>query len=158
MAKRKKVIRSIASVMSHGVHTLKPSATLHEAAKLMAKKHISCVIITNNNKPLGILTERDYIQKVVLHKKDPQKTKVKSIMSFPVRYITEDTDLISVYNLMRKHKMRRFPVVDKKAKLIGIVTQRDIIDGLIEIVKDLDWKHVKTKIMIEDLYEHYEKL
>lgn len=156
--KQFKKLRSIRSLMTKKVYTARPTEPLYNLAECMAKKSISCIVIVEKNKPLGIITERDYIKKVIIPKRDPNTTPAKKIMSKPVKTITEDADFVSVYELMKRYSVRRFPVVDKNGHLVGIVTQRDILDGFAEIIKHLDWKVVKMHMMIEDLHEHMHEL
>ncbi|MBN2458186.1 CBS domain-containing protein [Candidatus Woesearchaeota archaeon] len=157
MAKEKD-FREIRSVMNTRVTTLPRDASVFRAAKLMAKKYISCVIITDGRKPAGMITERDMLSRVMAKKLDPEKTTVEEVMSSPVMVVPPESALVPTVELMKKKKIRRFAVVDETGVLIGLVTQTDILQGIVKLVKHLDWKLVTMKISVKDYLEKLKEL
>ena len=145
--------REIRSVMSQKVLTIEENDTIHNAAKQMSNRLFSCIVVTKNNKPTGIVTERDIIRRIVVQGKDGKKTKVKDVMSKPVVTVPPESDLVPTGELMKKKLVRRFPVTDDNGKLIGLVTETDILEGIIKLVKHLDWKLVTMKISVEEYIE-----
>jgi CBS domain-containing protein len=87
----------------------------------------SIIIIDQNTDPVGIITERDIVRRVISAGKDPTITKATDIMSKPLIIVEEDTHLYDVAKKMVKHKIRRLPVVNDNNTLVGIVTVTDII-------------------------------
>lgn len=87
----------------------------------------SIIIIDQNTDPVGIITERDIVRRVISDGKDPTITKAIDIMSKPLITVEEDTHLYDVAKKMVKHKIRRLPVVKDNHILVGIVTVTDII-------------------------------
>jgi CBS domain-containing protein len=142
--------REIGNVMSKDVFTVSEEDNVLQVAKQMASRQFSCIVVTRMKKPMGILTERDLIQRVIVKGIDAKKTKVKDIMSSPVVSVPPEADLVPTGELMKKKKVRRFPVTDDKGKLIGLVTESDILQGIIKLVKHLDWKLVTMKISVEE--------
>jgi CBS domain-containing protein len=142
--------REIRNAMSKNVATITEDDTALTAAKQMSARQISCVVVTRAKKPVGIVTERDIISRMVIKGKDAKKCLVKEIMSAPVVSVPPESDLVPTGELMKKKKVRRFPVTDDKGKLIGLVTETDILEGIIKLVKHLDWKLVTMKISVEE--------
>ncbi|MDF2736878.1 MAG: putative signal transduction [Nitrososphaeraceae archaeon] len=87
----------------------------------------SIIIIDQHTTPVGIITERDLVRRVISDGKDPKITKATDIMSKPLITVEEDTHLYEVAKKMVKYKIRRLPVVKTNNTLVGIVTVTDII-------------------------------
>jgi len=105
--------------------TIKPGVSVKEAAKIMKKRGIgNCIVV--DNKPVGIVTESDIIKKVVAEGLDAGNVLVKDIMTTPIIVIDPYVNIEEAMKTMSKCKIRRLPVVEK-GKLVGIITQRDVI-------------------------------
>ncbi len=119
---------SLTSLMTKVITSLPANATATDAAKYMFEMNVGSVIITDDsNKPIGILTDRDIVSKVIGPEKDPKTVKIKDIMVSPVVTISEDKDIIDVTKLMNAHSIRRFAVVDLGGRLVGVLTLDDIL-------------------------------
>ncbi|MBI5073334.1 CBS domain-containing protein [Candidatus Woesearchaeota archaeon] len=138
--------RQVCHWMTHKVLTISRKENLLHAAKKMARNNVSCLVVEENNKPVGIITERDYLRKVVLEEKEPHKYLVEEVMTLTVRSLPEDADVISAFALMKKYNIRRFPVINRNGHVTGIVTQRNLLNAMDHIIRHLDWKVVQTKI------------
>jgi CBS domain-containing protein len=112
--------------MKKPVITLKPTSSIMEAANLMRKENIGCIVVTEDEKPVGIVTERDIVRFVAIHGKGALDSPLSSLMSSPVVTCTPDTAVTKAYVIMYEKRIRRLPVV-KNGKLVGIVTERDLI-------------------------------
>jgi len=145
--------REIKSVMTRSIATVSEDSPVLRAAKLMSSKTISCVVIVKGKEPRGILTERDLIQRVIVKGRDAKRTKVKDVMTAPVLSVPPESDLVPTGELMKKKKIRRFPVTNDKGELIGLVTQTDILEGVLKLIKHIDWKLVTMKISVEEYIE-----
>ncbi|MFA6888046.1 MAG: CBS domain-containing protein [Candidatus Woesearchaeota archaeon] len=149
-------LRQIYHWITKPVLTISRKENLLHAAKKMVKHNISSLVVEENNKPLGIITERDYLKKVVLDEKEPHKYLVEDVMTSFIRFLPEDADVVSAYELMRKYHIRRFPVVNRNGELTGIITQHDILRAMVQIVKHLDWKLVRTRIVLSEFQKQLE--
>ena len=145
--------REIKSCMTKKVSTISQDVPVIKAARQMSEKSISCVVVTKNKKPLGIITERDLIQRVIVKSHNPKKIPVADIMTHPVVCVPPESDLVPTGELMKRKHVRRFPVTNDNGDLIGLVTQTDILEGIIKLVKHLDWKLVTMKISVEEYLE-----
>jgi CBS domain-containing protein len=118
--------KSISQIMVKNVLSTEASASLVDAVRLIAEKGIGCLVITEDGKPVGILTERDIMKEIVNDKNAFQKD-VGSLMRQPLISVSPDTEVVDALDLMRKKDIRRLPVVNK-GRLEGIVTvHRDLL-------------------------------
>ena len=102
-----------------------PSTSIFEVALLMKKHKTGTVIISEQEQPIGILTESDIIKKVVAEGKSPKGVTVKKVMTTPIIIIDPYLDIEDAMKTMGKCNIRRLPVIEE-GKLIGIITSRDI--------------------------------
>ena len=75
-------------------------------------------------------------------------------MTLAVRSLPEDADVISAFALLKKYHFRRFPVINRKGELSGILTHGDILKAMNQIIQHLDWKLVRTKIAFSEFEKH----
>ncbi|MFQ6134388.1 MAG: cyclic nucleotide-binding/CBS domain-containing protein [Nitrososphaerales archaeon] len=114
--------------------TVSKKARLTEALKVMVKHDIGSVVVAEDHKGIGILTERD-IMKIVTLNPELLRKKVEDIMSKPLITVAEDTPVWDAFRIMLRHKIRRLPV-EKDGKLIGIVSERDLFRWVMLVVYD----------------------
>jgi len=140
----------IENVMVVDVVTVEAEATIGEAVELMNKNEIGClVVVDEEEKPVGIITERDLLKRVLAKRKDPVRSKVKDIMSKPLITGTPHMDIEAAVRLMFKHKIKKLPVVEN-GRLIGLVTLTDLVrfqPQIIRILKELSSAQLPPKHM-----------
>lgn len=120
---------SVESVMRRPPVTTLFSDTISSIAEKMVSKNIGAVIIMSGGTPTGIVTERDIVEKIVRARRDPNKTRAQEIMSSPLLSIEVDRSIADALGLMRDKKIRRLAIT-RKGRLVGIVTERRILDSL----------------------------
>jgi CBS domain-containing protein len=144
----------IENVMVVDVVTVEAEVTVKEAVELMNKNEIGClVVIDEEEKPVGIITERDLLKRVLAKRKDPATAKVKDIMSKPLVTGTPHMDIEAAVRIMFKHKIKKLPVVEN-SHLVGLVTLTDLVrfqPQIIGILKKLSSaqsppKHMKKVV------------
>lgn len=118
-------MKKVKDVMTKSVKTISGDATMSEAAKLMKKNRIGCLVVVEGEKPIGIVTERDLAYKILAEDKDARTT-VSEVMSKNLKTISGDATLRDAAKLMAAHLIRRLPVVEK-GELVGIITIEDIM-------------------------------
>ncbi len=116
--------------MSYPVKTIHENATMVKAAKLMGRNHIGSLLVTVNDEPVGIVTERDLMSHVFALGKDPAYVKAGQIMSTPLITVNHDATIKAAAKRMTSKKSRL--VVMKDDTLVGIVTASDLIKGVPE--------------------------
>lgn len=125
----------VKDIMSRQVKTISQTSTAYQAAVAMSESKIGSVISVANGDCVGILTEGD-ISRAVAKGMNPKQTSVKSIMSKPVITTTSDVRLEEAAKLMSNSGVKKLPVVED-GKLVGIVTQTDIVAYSFDLITTL---------------------
>lgn len=125
------------------VHTMEPTATAYEAARFMADKNIGALVVTERDKVVGIVSERDCARKLVAVARSAQDTLLRDIMSSPVMYVHPDQTGEECMALMTENRLRHLPVMDA-GQLIGLISIGDLVKATIS----------EQQFIIEQL-EHY---
>ena len=107
-------------------------STVMDAIRLMAEKRIGAVLVLQEERPLGIFTERDLMLKVVLEKLDPEKTTIGDVMTTPVVPVAEDADITHALGLMLDAHIRHLPLVDREGRVKGMLSMRHLMREQIE--------------------------
>ncbi|WP_337861193.1 CBS domain-containing protein [Ferroplasma sp.] len=123
-------------IMRKNCQIVDGSISAFEGSRIMAEKQQGFVIIGKENVPEGIVTEWDFINKILSKKIDPSKITLKEIMTSPLTSVPSDTPMEKIANLMAGKGIRRLIVVDNN-KLSGIITSRDILKFFSEYVSDM---------------------
>jgi CBS domain-containing protein len=113
------------------VWSLPPGATVYEAIDQMAQKRIGALLVIEDERLVGIVSERDYARKVELQGKVPAETMVREIMSSPVTSIRPEQVVEQAMALMTDRRIRHLPVVVAE-RVVGIISIGDVVRGLIE--------------------------
>jgi len=116
----------IREVMTSDPRTVTADSSIAEAARLMRDEDTGIAPITEGERLVGVVTDRDIAIGVVAEGKDPQSTKVTEIASSKLVTVDPQQDLDEALRLMAKHQVRRLPVVEEDGKLVGILAQADI--------------------------------
>jgi len=117
-------LKQVSNIMSHVLCTLPPQEKISRALEIMAERHISCIIITEADRPIGIITERDITRLFAAGIADD--TQLAAIMTQPVRTISANTFIPQANAIMREEKLRHLVVIDSQGQLAGLISQSDI--------------------------------
>ncbi|MGD8342160.1 MAG: CBS domain-containing protein [Desulfobacterales bacterium] len=107
------------------VYSISPDATVLDALKLMAEKEIGALVVLEDGKMVGILSERDYARKVILKGKSSKETPVRAIMTADVIHTSPDKKVGKCLSLMTKHHFRHLPVLDE-GRVVGMLSIEDV--------------------------------
>lgn len=124
----------VEDVMIKDVIAVDAVSTVKEAVEIMNKHEIGCLVVIEQNKLVGILTERDILKRVLTVTKNPEKTKVGEIMTTRVLTVSPATDLEEAAKLMFESNVKKLPVVSE-GKLVGLVTLTDLARFQPEIIR-----------------------
>jgi CBS domain-containing protein len=130
----------VVEIMSTGPSTISADATVADVASVMKAKEIGSLIVLEDGRPNGIVTERDIVTKVAAFDKKPSTVLVKEIMTSPLIAIHPHQEVVEAAKIMSGRKIRRLPVI-KDGQLVGIVTENDILrvwPSLIEVTREWD--------------------
>jgi len=109
--------------------TIEAGATAKKAAELMDKHDISCLVVVSYGNPVGIVTERDMLRRVLLQKRDLGKTRVGNIMSAPLIASNPQADIRDAIRLMNERRIKKLPVIEE-GQLVGLVSLTDVMRSL----------------------------
>jgi CBS domain-containing protein len=125
----------VKDVMSSPVVTLEEDATSDKAANLMGENNVGCVIVTNKEgKPLGIITERDLVIRVLAKNLKPDAIKAKEIMTSPLVTIEPEATITEAARRMSRLDFRRLGVL-YKGDLLGLISSKDILGVMPELIE-----------------------
>jgi len=116
----------VRDVMARNVKTVRTDDTVLEAVSKMNKFRIGSVVVTNNGRPVGIVTERNIMERIVEPRLDPMMVRVKEIMSSPVITIESNAGLDEAVQVMIKKSIKKLPVTEG-GKVTGILSTTDIV-------------------------------
>ncbi len=119
----------IRDVMTKNPRVVRRDTSVQEVAATMAKFDISSVIVVEEDRPVGVVTHKDIVSKVLLPRLPPETLRAREIMSTPVVRISEDASIEEAANLMAKRRIKKLAVVSSadNEKLVGIITSTDIV-------------------------------
>ncbi|HEU4580353.1 MAG TPA: CBS domain-containing protein [Polyangiaceae bacterium] len=122
-------VSQLLALKGRTVHTIDRSATVFEAISRMVERNVGALLALEGMRPVGILTERDYLRKVALHGRASRTTRVEEIMSTELISVGLDTGVEECMSLMTRNHIRHLPVLEG-AEIAGIVSIGDIVKFL----------------------------
>lgn len=136
-------VNSILKIKGKVSYSVTPDTSVYDAIDFMCDKNISAILVIENEKLLGIFTERDYARKLILKGKGSKETTISEVMTRDLITVTDETTIDKCMQLMTSKFIRHLPVLDG-AKVIGIISIGDVVKFIIE----------EQKFIIENM-EHY---
>ena len=119
----------IRDIMEKDVITIENDKTAQDAAKIIAEKDISFLVIMNDGSPQGVLSESDFVRKVEAEDKKASEIKISEIMSYKFRSVGPTTTIEDAIQKMLNNNIRRLIIIDDE-KLVGVITQTDLASYL----------------------------
>jgi len=118
----------VKDLMVENVITIEAEIPVRDAVKLMNRHEIGSLVVVKDKKPIGIVTERDMLKRVLSTTRDPRALEVCEIMSKPLVVMEPEMNIGDAVKLMFEHKIKKLPVV-KKEHLVGIISLTDVINS-----------------------------
>ena len=125
-----KFVNQLLEDKGHDVWSVAPDAPVYQALELMAEKNCGAVLVLEQDKLVGIISERDYARKVILKGKTSKNTPVKEIMSSHMVYVRPNQTVDECMALMTDKRIRHLPVLEDR-KLVGMISIGDIVKAVI---------------------------
>jgi CBS domain-containing protein len=152
------MVSTISKLMTKKVITVRNGSMVKEAVSLMTKHGISCVIVVDQSgKPVGIVTERDMVRRVLNNSLRPENTRIDSIMSSPVMTMSPEKRITEAINLMTRYHFRRAVIADKSNKLLGILTQSDLLAEVHKVQLELEEMNESLRKTVRSM-QRYSKI
>ena len=125
-----KLVKHLLDNKGRHIISIAPDASVLDAIKLMADKSIGSLVVLDDGKLVGILSERDYARKVIIKGRSSQTTRVSDIMTPEVVTTSSSQTVNECMNLMTERKIRHLPVVEDN-KVIGMISIGDLVEAII---------------------------
>ncbi len=136
-----KTVQQILDGKGSDVWSITPDASVLEAIKLMAEKEVGALLVMTGEKPVGIVSERDYARKVILKGRSSQKTPIQDIMTTHVVCVSPNQSIEECMALMTAKHIRHLPVMDGE-RLRGMLSIGDLVKAVIAeqklVIKELE--------------------
>lgn len=123
-------VKDLLNAKGHNVYSISPDAKVYDALKLMADKEVGALLVLEEDKLMGIISERDYARKVILKGKFSKDTPVREIMSPEIICIGPAQTLEGCMALMTEKRIRHMPVLEED-RLVGIISIGDVVKLII---------------------------
>ena len=128
-------VSDILSSKGSNIYSVSENITVYEALKIMGEKNIGALLVMDDQRLEGIISERDYARKIVLKGKSSQETMVKEIMTKEVVTVLPEDDIEKCMGLMSGRHIRHLPVM-KEDKVLGVISITDVVTAIIELQKN----------------------
>lgn len=116
----------VRDVMTEHAECISPDASIQDAARRMKQLNVGPLPVCENDRLVGIITDRDIVVRGVCEGCDPERTEVREVMTPHITYCFEDQDIEEAAELMREQKIRRLAVLNRQKRLVGIVSLGDL--------------------------------
>lgn len=128
-------VSNILQVKGYKVYSVTGQISVYDAIKVMGEKNIGAILVIEDDKLKGILSERDYARKIVLKGKSSKDTLVSEIMTENVLTVTADDTIEKCMAVMSENHFRHLPVVEND-KVVAMISIGDVVNGIIESQKE----------------------
>lgn len=147
----------VEEVMTKDVVTIDCNKTIYDACKIYSQNKVGCLVAMDKNLVVGIITERDMIERVILQDMNPNETKVREIMSSNIKTIHALAPLEKAAQIMKENNFKRLPVILNN-KIVGIITQTDLsrtIDAFSDAVEEMVKFYNDSKNSMEKMIDEW---
>lgn len=125
------IVREIlASKKAPDVHTIAPDASVFDATAVLAERNLGVLVVVDSDRLVGMMTERDYVRKIVPKDLASREIRVRDIMSDRVPFVTPETNIDECMALMTNLRIRHLPVLSG-GHLVGILSMGDVVKALL---------------------------
>jgi len=148
---------NVEEVMTTDVVSIECNKTVYDACKIYSKYHVGCLVVMDKEIIVGIVTERDTIERVILQNKNPKKTKIRDIMSSNIKTVHALAPIEKAAQIMKENRIKKLPVVLNN-EIVGIVTETDLtrtIDVYSEAFEELTKFYIESKDNIEKIIDDW---
>ena len=123
-------VENILQTKGRGVISIAPDVTVYEALKIMADKNVGALVVLDGDTVAGIISERDYARKVILHGRSSKELKVREIMTSKVYYVHPEQSVQDCMAQMTDKRVRHLPVLEGE-RLTGVISIGDVVKAII---------------------------
>lgn len=124
-----KTVGQLLDAKGKEVWSIGPDATVYEALQLLAERNVGALVVVEDDRVCGIMSERDYARKIILVDRDSRSTRVSEIMTSKVRTVTREESVAECMASMTEHHIRHLPVVEGE-QLVGLISVGDVVKAV----------------------------
>ena len=150
----------VEEVMTRDVVTIENNQTVYDACKLYSEKKVGSLVVMDKDIIVGIVTERDIIERAILQKKAPTKTKIRDIMTPNIKTVHALAPLEKAAFIMKENSIKKLPVILNN-EIVGIITETDLsqtIEAFSEAVEELTKFYTESREDIEKIMDDWENI
>ena len=147
----------VEEVMTKDVVTIDCNKTVFDACKIFSKLNVGSLVVMDRDIIVGIVTERDTIEKVILQDKNPKKTKIREILSPNIKTVHALAPIDKASKLMSENKIKKLPVILNN-EIVGIITETDLsktVEAYSDAVEELTKFYIESKDSIEKIIDEW---
>jgi CBS domain-containing protein len=126
-----KRVKDILAVKGYAIWSVAPDASVYDALQIMSEKEVGALLVMEGAKLIGIISERDYARKIILHGRASPTTLVKEIMTARVMYTHPEQPIEECMALVTEKRTRHLPVIEE-GKVVGIISIGDLVKAIID--------------------------
>ena len=141
----------VKDVMAKKVISIDYNKTVLDACKVFTEKGLGSLVVVNSGIIVGIITERDVIERVIVKKKNPKKTKIEEVMSKNIITIHASAKVEQAAELMKKHKIKKLPVILNN-EFVGMITVTDLSNIMPNFTKFLNDEETPFTFVTPEAY------
>lgn len=125
-----KTVKDILRIKGHHVWSTTPDATVYEALQTMAEKNVGALVVLDAETVVGIMSERDYARKVILHGRSSREIRVREIMTSEIYFVSPEQNIQECMAQMTDKRVRHLPALEND-RLVGIISIGDVVKAVI---------------------------
>lgn len=147
----------VEEIMTRNIVSIDSQKSVFDACKQLSKNKVGSLVVMDKNITVGIITERDTIEKVILQSRDPKETKVIEIMNPNIKTVHALAPLEKAAKIMKENKIKKLPVILNN-EIVGIITETDLantIDVFSEAVEELTKFYTESRNNIEKMMDEW---
>ena len=147
----------VEEIMTKDIVKIDCKKTVYEACKVYSEKRVGCLVVADKDIIVGIVTERDAIEKVILGDRDPKKTRIMDIMTPNIKTVHALAPLEKAANIMKENNIKKLPVILNN-EIVGMITETDLsrtIDAFSEAMNEFTDFYTETKENIEKMIDDW---
>jgi len=134
----------VREVMTRNVVSIDADASVFDACVMYKERKVGCLVVVSGETCVGIVTERDLIERSICQRRNPDTTKVQEIMSSNIKVVNGLDTLEKALEIMRQFRIKKLPVISAE-KVVGIITMTDIAEARPDLSKRFMESWVKTR-------------
>jgi malate dehydrogenase (oxaloacetate-decarboxylating) len=150
----------VEEVMTRNIISIDSKKSVFDSCKQLSKNKVGSLVVMDNDIPVGIITEKDLIEKLIMQNRDPKKTKVTEIMTSNIKTIHALAPIEKAVKMMEENKIKKLPVILNN-EIVGIITETDMtktIEAFSEILQEMKTFYTESRNSMEKMMDDWRRI